>query len=79
MINWREQADITWLPAVTKYECDWLIIDKIPWPVTKWHHFDDFGQTIETVTARHSGASSCKEMEFYSMDEGLTWCTELDS
>jgi hypothetical protein len=73
MINWREQADITWLPAVTKYECDWLIIDKIPWPITKWHHFDDFGQTIETVTAKKDD----EEIEVYSMDEGLTWHTEL--
>ena len=73
MINWREKLDITWMPAITKDECDWLIIDKEPWAVTNWHHFDDFGQTVETVTAKRDDM----EIEVYSMDEGLTWHDEI--
>jgi hypothetical protein len=78
MINCKEKENISWMPPVRAGDHGWLIVEGEEWLITKWHHFDDFGQTIDTVTARHSGALSCKEMVFYSMDEGLTWCTELD-
>ena len=76
MINWIEKEEISWMPPVRANEHGWLIMDGVNWLITKWHHFDDFGQTIETVTARHP--STREEKEVYSMDEGLTWHTELD-
>lgn len=42
--------------------------------VIKWHSFDDFGQTIETVLVRGLDGS---EREIYSMDEGDTFSLEL--
>tara|TARA_B100000470_G_C19715224_1_gene357349 strand:- start:466 stop:702 length:237 start_codon:yes stop_codon:yes gene_type:complete len=78
MINWTTAEDITFVPPLRTSDHGWLMVEGEEWLITKWHHFDDFGQTIETVTARHSGALTCKEMQFYSLDEGLTWSSELD-
>ena len=66
---------ITWCPPLNDRQGHgWLIIDKWTWTITNWHSFDDFGQTIETVRAERKG----KEIEVYSMDEGLTWVSDLD-
>ena len=73
MINWATKADISWMPGFRPGEHGWLMVEGEQWLITNWHHFDDFGQTIETVTARHSGALTCKEDQFYSLDEGVTW------
>ena len=75
MINWKEKEEISWLPGLRSGDHGWLRVGGETWIITKWHHFDDFGQTIETVTAvRDSG----EKIEVYSIDEGLTWHTELD-
>tara|TARA_R110002020_G_scaffold35609_2_gene107344 strand:+ start:514 stop:738 length:225 start_codon:yes stop_codon:yes gene_type:complete len=74
MIRWTEKEEISWLPPLRDRDHGWLNIEGELWLITKWHHFDDFGQTIETVTAKKGDT----EIEVYSMDEGLTWHTELD-
>jgi len=74
MINWNIVEDITWVPPLRNNEHGWLNVEGKMWLITNWHHFDDFGQTIETVTARSPAGELT---EFYSMDEGLSWCTEL--
>ena len=74
MINSMKKEDINWMPPVRDDEHGWLIIDGKDWWITDWHHYDDFGQSIETVRATRDG----KEVEVYSMDEGLTWHTELN-
>ena len=73
MINWTEKLDITWMPPLRSHENGWIIVNGEQFLITKWHHFDDFGQTIETVTAKRNG----EEIEVYSMDEGLTWHDEI--
>ena len=75
MINWTQEEEISWMPPLRGGDHGWLIIDKKPWLITKWHHFDDFGQTIETVNAKNGATGEADE--FYSQDEGLTWHTEL--
>ena len=42
--------------------------------IKNWHSFDDYGQTIETVTIR---SPKGQDDTIYSLDEGLTWQTEL--
>ena len=69
-----QKEDINWMPPVRSDENGWLIIDGKDWWITNWHHFDDFGQSMETVTATRDG----KEVEVYSMDEGISWHTEMD-
>ena len=64
---------ITWMPPLRQNEHGWLIINDEQWIIKSWHHFDDFGQTIETVTAVRNG----KEIEVYSIDEGLSWKDNL--
>ena len=54
----------------------WLNVNGEIMFITDWHHFDDFGQTVETVTARCDETGEA--IEIYSMDEGETWRTELD-
>jgi len=73
----------TWIPAidepvenVTKYgwlsitenEGDFRETQKI-WEITKWHSFDDFGATMETLTIEKDGETK----EIYSYDEGETF------
>ena len=74
MINWMKKEDITWLPPLRNNEHGWLNIEGTICLITNWHYFDDFGQTVETVTAR---SPEGELTEFYSMDEGLSWHTEL--
>ena len=76
-MNVKEKPEINWVPPVRRGDHGWLIVEGEQWLITRWHHFADFGQTIETVTARHSGAVSCKESEFYSLDDGRTWSNDL--
>ena len=64
------------MPPLRDNEHGWLIIEGLAWNITRWHHFDDFGQTIETVTAKHPNTR--QEKEVYSLDEGLSWHTELN-
>ena len=56
-------------------EHGWLIIDGEQWHINNWHHFADFGQSIETVRAKSPAG---KWVEVYSLDDGLTWISELD-
>ena len=77
MINWMTKEDIVWLPGLRPQDDGWIVIDGTDkYEITNWHHFDDFGQTIETVTAKNM--STREEIEVYSMDEGHTWHSELD-
>ena len=71
----KEENSITWMPPLRDNEHGWLVIDKQPWLITSWHHFDDFGQSLETVTARSPQGHSD---EFYSLDDGLNWTDDLD-
>jgi hypothetical protein len=74
MINWTQEEEISWMPPVRDREHGWLIIDTTPWLITSWHHFNDFGQTIETVNAKSPKGET---EEFYSLDDGMHWHTEL--
>lgn len=76
MINWMKKEDINWIPPVRDNDHGWLNVNGEIMLITNWHHFDDFGQTVETVTVKcdETGAES----EYYSMNEGETWHTELD-
>ena len=69
----RINEEIRWMPPIRQGEHGWLIIGGDQWFIKKWHHFDDFGQTIETVTANRGP----KEIEVYSIDEGLSWTDRL--
>ena len=71
-----KEKNITWIPPLKNNEDGWLAIGGVNWFITNWHHFDDFGQTFETVTARHP--STRELIEVYSNDEGLTWSLDLD-
>ena len=75
MINWTEKLDITWMPPLRNNEDGWILVNGEQFLITNWHHFDDFGQTIETVTAK---SSDNEEIEVYSMNEGQTWHDEID-
>ena len=75
MINWETKEDISWLPGMRSGEHGWLIVEDEEWLITKWHHFDDFGQTIETVDAKNGETGETNQ--FYSLDEGQSWHTEL--
>lgn len=68
------KENIRWMPPLRSYENGWLIIEDEQWLITNWHHFDDFGQTIETVTAKKNDT----EVEVYSLDEGMSWTDELN-
>jgi len=74
MINWAQEEEIRWLPPLRDNDHGWLTVEGEQWLITKWHHFDDFGQTIETVEAK---SPQGHVDEFYSMDEGLNWHIEL--
>ena len=65
---------ITWIPPLRQHEHGWLQIGDNKWMITKWHHFNDFGQTLETVTAKRDGVS----VDVYSLDEGLNFVFNLD-
>ena len=65
------------MPGLRDEDHGWLIIKGENWLITDWHHFDDFGQTIETVTVKHPTEGD--EIEVYSMNEGRTWHTEIDA
>ena len=75
MMDVKEKAEISWMPPLRGGDHGWLIIDKVPWLITSWHHFDDFGQTMETVHA--FCAQSGESDEFYSTDDGRTWIEDL--
>jgi len=75
MINWKEKLDITWMPPLRSWEDGWILVNGVQFHITNWHSFDDFGQTMETVTAK---SASDEEIEVYSMDEGQTWHDELE-
>ena len=77
MINWMKKEDITWLPGFRPNENGWIVVDGTEkYVITDWHHFDDFGQTIETVQAKNLATGD--SIEVYSMDEGHSWHSELD-
>ena len=61
------------MPPLRHQEYGWLIIDGDEWFIKNWHYFNDFGQTLETVTATRNG----EDIEVYSRDEGETWVDEL--
>ena len=65
---------ITWMPPLRQDEHGWLVIGEDKWRITKWHHFNDFGQTLETVTAEKDGVS----VQAYSLDEGTRFVFDLD-
>ena len=72
-----KKEDITWLPGFRPNEDGWIVVDGTEkYVITDWHHFDDFGQTVETVQAKNPCTQ--EEIEVYSMDEGYTWHSELD-
>ena len=75
MIDWVTKEDITWMPPLRSAEHGWLIVEGKSWFITKWHHFDDFGQMIETVDAKNGETGETNQ--FYSLDEGQSWHTEL--
>ena len=75
MISWNKKEDITWMPGLRPSDDGWLVVDKEPMIITNWHHYDDFGQTVETVTVKDAAGD---EAEYYSMDEGQSWCSEVD-
>lgn len=75
MINWTETQDIRWVPPIREADNGWLIVNGEQMVITNWHHFNDFGQTIETVQARCGTTGEVEQ--FYSLDEGLNWSTEL--
>ena len=75
MIDWATKEDIRYMPGLRNEDHGWLIIKGENWLITNWHHFDDYGQTIETVTVKHP--CNREEREVYSLDEGLTWHAEL--
>ena len=76
MINWTKKEDITWLPGLRLQDDGWIVVNGTDqYVITNWHHFDDFGQTVETVQA--TNMCTREEIEVYSMDEGQSWHTEL--
>ena len=75
MINWMTKEDVRYMPPLRDEDHGWLIIKGENWLITNWHHFDDFGQTIETVTVKHPLNNETQEV--YSLDEGQSWHTEL--
>ena len=68
-----QELECRWLPGMRPKDHGWLVIDEETWFIKNWHHFKDFGQSIETVTATRDG----EEIEVYSLDEGLTWVDDL--
>ena len=68
-----QELECRWLPANRPEDKGWLLIGENTWHIKNWHHFNDFGQSIETVTA----ARGAEEIEVYSLDEGLTWVDDL--
>ena len=71
-----KNEDITWMPGLRPNEDGWIIMDGEQFVITNWHHFNDFGQTVETVRAKNLATGDT--IEVYSMDEGHTWHSELD-
>lgn len=74
----KTEHEIRWMPPLKAYATlnshGWLIIDRKTWEITNVHHFDDFGQTIETLTIEKDGETK----EIYSLDECETFTFELN-
>ena len=69
MISKKE--NITLLPPFRQHEYGWLNINGEIIRITNIHHFDDFGQTVDTLTLEGG-------QEVYSQDEGETFTFDLD-
>ena len=65
---------ITWIPPLQDNELGWIDIDGTIWNIIDWHTFDDFGQTLDTLTIKNPFDG--KQLEVFSKDEGETF--ELD-
>ena len=78
MLDMKEKLDITWMPPLRTEGLSsdgWILVNGEQFLITDWYSFDDFGQTLETVTAK---SVDDEEIEVYSFNEGQTWCDELD-
>ena len=77
MMNEKDMIEeIRWVPQVSRKAANgWLIVNGEQRMIINWHHFADFGQTIETVKARCGITGEVEQ--FYSLDEGLNWQKEL--
>ena len=67
----EKNKKITWIPPLTDNELGWISIDKVCWVITNWHTFDDFGQTVDTLTIKNPFTGEQKEV--FSNDEGETF------
>jgi len=64
-----EKTKITFVPPMRQDDHGWLDIDGEILLITKIHSFDDFGQTLDTLTLEDG-------QEVYSHDEGETFFTQ---
>ena len=76
MIKIENELTIYWIPPLRDNELGWININTISWNIIDWHSFDDFGQTLDTLTIKHPFTNQV--MEVYSNDEGETFTTEAD-
>tara|TARA_Y100001951_G_C11249577_1_gene245496 strand:+ start:427 stop:636 length:210 start_codon:yes stop_codon:yes gene_type:complete len=66
-----KKENVTFVPPIRQNENGWLNINGKIIRITNIHHFDDFGQTIDTLTLEDG-------QEVYSLDEGETFTFDLD-
>ena len=64
-----EKTNITFVPPMRQDDHGWLNIDGDTLLITKIHSFDDFGQSLDTLTLEDG-------QEVYSHDEGETFFTQ---
>ncbi len=66
-----KKENVTFVPPIRQNENGWLNINGEIIRITNIHHFDDFGQTLDTFTLEDG-------QEVYSLDEGETFTFDLD-
>jgi len=75
-----EAKKITFVPPFRKDDDGWLDIDGKIWQIINWHSFNDFGQTLETVTIERGNQvdlSKRVRATVYSQDEGQTFTFDI--
>jgi len=71
----KTMENISWIPPLRDDETGWIKIDGVVWEITNWHTFDDFGQTLDTLTIINRMTGEQKEV--FSQDEGETFMLDI--